>query len=687
MKRLLAIALAASLPAVPAAGADPKVDEAYAKAQDQLVKGKTEEAVKTMQKLVDSRPGPEAYSFQGLILERASTLDEAGAAYAKGADLGSGAPKAEAMAMHANYLLRTGPAKAAIARAEQAVQVAATPATLAALARAQARVDPTKALESADKAVAAGANADTHQARAVALLALGRNDDAAAAARKAIELDARSGRAHATLAAALVAAGKATEGLTSARKGVELDPNSAEAHAILGSAILASDPKLWNDAIGEAQDGAFKNPKNPEIQMIVGKVFEADGRFDQAAAAYRKALESDPEFSSARSVLINAQFRKGDLDGALTEAKKLAAAAPSSGDAQLLLGELLLRKNEFDAAVAPLQKAVQLLPGSANAHAYLARAYHSTGKVKEAVAEYAKAVQSDPSNADLRSNYGLALSQVGQDAQAVEELKKVVATPGYKNTAGYTNLGFVYRSIEPPRNEEAIAAYKKALELDPKNAQAALGLAWVYLNAKRYADSIAACKQAMQIDTGLSPACNQTMAWAYLSNKQFKEAREALTAADKAGAGNAKLDALLDRLEKAPAGADSEAALAEVDQARAAQARQQAQLEQIERDTRDPNPSNRIRGARTLVTKAGADGVPTLAWMLYNDKSVDVKIEVARALGSLGPAARKACPQLQAYANEDIIPDPGATGEALNAEMKRGDLKKACREAVAKACR
>jgi Tfp pilus assembly protein PilF len=444
---------------------------------------------------------------------------------------------------------------------------------------------------------------------------------------------------------------------------------------------------MWNDAIGEAQDGAFKNPKNPEIQMIVGKIFEADGRFDQAAAAYKKALETDPDFSPARSALINAQFRKGDLDGALAEAKKLAVASPNSGDTQLLLGELLLRKNEFDAAVAPLQKAVQLLPGSANAHAYLARAYHSTGKVKEAVAEYAKAVQSDPSNADLRSNYGLALSQVGQDAQAVEELKKVVASPGYKNTAGYTNLGFVYRSIEPPRNEEAVAAYKKALELDAKNAQAALGLAWVYLNAKRYADSIAACKQAMQIDTGLSPACNQTMAWAYLSNKQFKEAREALTAADTAGAGNAKLDALLDRIEKAPAGADSDAALAEVDQARSAQARLQAQLEQIDRDTGDSNPSNRIRGVRSLVAKAGADGVPKLDWMLYNDKSNDVRIEVARALGSLGPAARKACPRLQAIANELVPPNPMATGDELKEELKRSDLQKACREAVAKTCR
>ncbi len=691
MKRSLAAALAVALFTAPHALADQKVDEAFAKAGEQVVKGRPEEAEKTMQKLVNSNPGPEAFRAQGRILEQVGKLEEAGSAYAKGADLGTGAPKAETMAIHSGFLLRTGPAKPALARAEQAVQIAATPGTLAALARVQARVDPAKALETADKAVAAGTSADAHQARAVALLSLGRNDDAAAACRKAIELDARSARAQATLAAALVAGGKGADGVVAARKAVELEASSAEAHAILGSAIHAADPKMWNDAIGEAQDGAFKNPKNPEIQMIVGRIFEADGRFDQAAAAYRKALEVDPDFSPVRSALVNAQFRKGDLDGALAEAKKLAAAAPNSGDAQLLLGELLLRKSDADGAVTPLEKAVQLLPGSANGHAYLARAYHSTGKLKEAVAEYAKAVQADPSNLDLRSNYGLALGQTGQDAQAAEELKKVVASPGYKKTDGFTNLGWVYRNMDPPRTEESIAAYKKALELDAKNGQAALGLAWAYSYSKRYDEAITGYKQAMQIDSALAPASNQGMAWAFFFKRQFKESRDALTAADKAGAGNARLDAQLDRIEdllkRGVSAQATEEAMAEAEKERNTQARMQAQLEQIERDTRDSSPATRIRGVRSLVAKAGADGVPKLAWMLYNDKSTEVRIEVARALGSLGPAARKACPQLQAFANESIIPNPGASRAEAEDELKRLDLQKVCREAVAKACR
>src|SRR5688572_18475291 len=55
MNRIL-IALVALALAVPAAAADKKVEDAYAKADSQLTKGRTDEAEKTMEKLVQQMP-------------------------------------------------------------------------------------------------------------------------------------------------------------------------------------------------------------------------------------------------------------------------------------------------------------------------------------------------------------------------------------------------------------------------------------------------------------------------------------------------------------------------------------------------------------------------------------------------------------------------------------------------------
>ena len=113
-----------------------------------------------------------------------------------------------------------------------------TPATLAALARAQARTQQsTAALESAQKAVQAGATAAAaHQAHGEALLALRRPAEAEPALRKAIELDPKLTSARNDLARALLAAGQEQGSRRRGEEGHEADPGTGEAFAVLGHA-------------------------------------------------------------------------------------------------------------------------------------------------------------------------------------------------------------------------------------------------------------------------------------------------------------------------------------------------------------------------------------------------------------------------------------------------------------------
>src|SRR6185503_12663030 len=122
-----------------------------------------------------------------------------------------------------------------------------------------------------------------HEARGEALLASGKNDEAVAEFRKALELDPKMNVARVRLASALLAQGQATQA----------DAKSAQAFAVLGLAILAENKANWSDAIAQAQNGRFLNEKDPWVQVAVGKVFEGGDNLDQAAMAYKKALETD----------------------------------------------------------------------------------------------------------------------------------------------------------------------------------------------------------------------------------------------------------------------------------------------------------------------------------------------------------------------------------------------------------
>jgi tetratricopeptide (TPR) repeat protein len=686
MKLLFASVAMLSLIASPAR-ADKKLDEAVAKAEDQVAKGRPEEAVKTLQKAVAQTPGSEGQVALCNLQAKLGNFDEATAACAKAKDASATEPaatKAATLSAVASYHLAVGTAKDALAAAQSAAEAQPTPDSLSVLARAQVRSnDAPAALKTAEKAVAAGAtSALAHESKGVVQANMGLLPDAITSFRKAVELDPKLTRARAELASALAASGKGTEAAAEAKKATEADPKSGEAFAALGQALLAENPKNWNEAIAQAQQGAFLNPKSPMIQNTVGKIFEANGNFDQAVSSYKKALETDPSYSQARLALVKVQDLQGDRKGALAEAKRLAQEMPNNGEAQFLVGRALMRANDHAAALPVLEKAAALSPGNAEAHALLATAAFFNGKNDQAVASYKKALEIKPDNVPWRTDYGLFLARNGDLEAAAAELKKVVATPGYKDAAGFVNLGYVYRNMKPPKLEDSIVAYKKALELDPKEEQAALGLAWSYLTAQKYDDSIAAYNKSLQIEPKLAPDAYNGIGWSYFFKKDMAQAKANAAKAKEAGRLDTRLLEQIDRFEKAMAAgpANVEKQLEEAQRAR----QEASRVDIIQEGLRSKNAAARSRALRDLVTViAPAEAVQQLIYYLANDKDWGVRQTAATLLGGLGAAARPALPYLK-QVTAPCLETMNPSKTELEESMLCGDLRSVALQAVAK---
>ena len=225
-------------------------------------------------------------------------------------------------------------------------------------------------------------------------------------------------------------------------------------------------------------------------------------------------------------------------------------SSASSGEFQLTYGRLLLPKADYAGAAEALAKAAASLPGSAEAHARLGFAYQYTGKTAEALEAYKKAVELDPKNIEYRTTYGLILGINKQPDAGITELNKVIATPGYKSADAYLNLGWLYRNTQPRRAEESVAAYKKALELDPTNEQAALGMAWAYSYMKNYDESIKAFEKAMQLDPSLTADAYNGIGWAHFFKKDLATAESFVAKAKTAGRADARLAENIDRVRK-----------------------------------------------------------------------------------------------------------------------------------------
>jgi tetratricopeptide (TPR) repeat protein len=686
MKRVLAAVAAVALLAAPAV-AQSKLDQAIAKADDQLAKGKPEDAVKTLTKAA-GEAGAEGQLALARLQERVGNLDAAAEAYTQAKTLASGPGRADILAAVANFTLRRGKAADAMAIAKQAVEAGATPAALAAMARAQVRMeDGPAALATADKAVAAGAgSAIAHVARGEALIAMGKAPEAETALRQAIQIDPKSALAYSRLARVQLALARPADAVASARKATTLDDKLGEGFAMLGVAIVAENLKNWSEGITQAQQGAFLDPDNPHVQAAVGRIFEANGQLEQAAKAYRQALTLDPAYGPARFALIQAELNRGNRDGAIAEAKKLAAGGATSPDIERLIGEDSVRRLDYAAAIPFLERATKGLPGNPDGWALLGRAYHANRRYDEAAEAYEKAVNLAPQNADYRATYGLILGLAGELEKGLAELQKVTSTPGYKDAAGWVNLGWIYRNLNKPA--ESISAYQKGLQLDPKQEQAALGLGWAYQYTKEYDKAIAAYNQAMQIDPKEASAdANLGIAWCYFFKRQMPEARAAMEKAAAAGRSVTQLKEYVDKVEEAM----RKGQLLTEEQMAKAQAEQQEyeerakKIEAADNASRSKTPATRARAARDLASLAGPNAVPALIFLMQSDPNYDVRIAACQSLGSLGGGARAALPNIDGVLRQPPYEPPiNATAEQLDAQMKDGDYRRCLRDAKAK---
>lgn len=686
--------------------ADKKLDDAVAKAEEQLQKGRPDEALKTLQKAVQGAPSSEGWLALARLQERLGNLDDAAKSLETGVSAAApGAAKAEALAALSSFDLRVGTGKDAVAHAREAIAAQPGAAALAALARAQVRIqDPPGALQSADKALAADANsALAHEARAEALLALGRKDEAVAGYRKALELDSKLNRARIGLAAALSAAGKHAEAVAEARKATAADEKSAEAFATLGLALLAENPNNWAGAIAEAQQGAFLNPKSVAAQMAVAQVFEAAGNLDQAAAAYERVAQQDPGLFWVRLRILNMKFPVARLQQKYREAKdkggnggldlsrqilaadegyrtlqQLVTEQPRNGDLHYQIGLYRLYVEDYKGAAEALQKATELSPTIAQAWAYLGTASQYLGRTPEAVAAYKKAVELEPNNIAYRSTYGLLLGVNGEYAGGVTELVKVTSSPGYKDSAGFTNLGWLYRNMQPKQTKQAVVAYRRALELDPKNVQAALGMGWALSYEKAYDDAIAAFQKAAQIDPSVTSEAMNGAAWCWFFKQDMTQAVAFLDKAQAAGRSDPRLRDNIQKVEKLKAQREAyEEALR-----KAAEERDKGpDVGTLSRQAATGDAGSKIRAIRALGD-VGREGIPALIRAL-DDGNASVREAAAEELGNMGPAAKQSVP----YLMEVLRAECGKTimdKKELEESLKCEDAKRKARDAVQK---
>ncbi len=388
-------------------------------------------------------------------------------------------------------------------------------------ASAQPTPDWDSAITGLQAAVTANPNAA--EAHNVLGLLLGRKsaDSALVVAefRAAIRLRPDFAEAQNNLGLVLLQAGDDAAGIAALREAVRLSPDYADAHDNLGAALTPTDAA---EAVRELETAVRLAPASVKALYNLAIAYAASPGLPPAKSIdqLRKVIDLDPTFSRAHLALGKALVQQGTLPEALDHLQQAAKLDPDNGEAHYQLGLALARAGRKDDATAELQKGRDLVAASdrsqnarmdvADGHAALER-----GELTEAAAKFNRAIQLGPPSAEAQAGLGAVLERQHDGNGAVAAYRKALALdpaePGAaEGLQRLTSLSIEIDDRDPVPAFEAQIREGRFKEVEPLlteyvSTHATSSWAWYALGYSQFAqqkigESIKSLAKSLELD-------------------------------------------------------------------------------------------------------------------------------------------------------------------------------------------
>ncbi len=303
------------------------------------------------------------------------------------------------------------------------------------------------------------------------------------------------------------------------------------------------------------------NYNNATEQFNRGKTLSSLKRYEQALAAYKRAIELKPDYADAwknqgdalynikkyseaiesydKAIQIEPDYVEAWTSrGTVLKARKQYEEAIASFDEALKIepdnavawkgkGDALMGVPRYEAAIAAYDRAVEFQPNYWEAWYNRGWALHNLQRYEEAVASYDKAVEFKSDYAQAWYNRGNSLLKMNRQKEAIDSYEKAVRLNRDYFKAWYSRAAVLSQLRQ---YEEAIESYEKAVSLQPDNGEAWNNLGGVLHQVRRYEEAITAYDRALQAQQ------NDSQAWYKKGNAQYslKRYEQAIASYDSA---------------------------------------------------------------------------------------------------------------------------------------------------------
>ena len=274
-------------------------------------------------------------------------------------------------------------------------------------------------------------------------------------------------------------------------KAVEVEPENPEIPYQLGYHIYALQEKDW-EKMNQSFDKALAIDPNKTIlgQGKTVKEFVTMARYQFWGEMFNKGVEDYEEYFAAPMDEKDAALKKaittfeisatiktdeprsyiqlskcnnlaGNTDKSVDYILKAVALSPDDANVNLTAGRIFMQKQEFETALPYIQKAVELEPSNTQSIRNLAQIYYDLALL-------------DSSRYTERLEKSIQTYEVAIDKEMDREVKADL----------YFNLGILYTKAD--NLEEAEYNFMNALDENPDDIEAVMGMAQVFENAEKW---------------------------------------------------------------------------------------------------------------------------------------------------------------------------------------------------------
>jgi len=257
-----------------------------------------------------------------------------------------------------------------------------------------------------------------------------------------------------------------------------------------------SQVQLWRTSVMLFSHTLRVTDDNYLIHNNLGVTLAKQGKDQEAAIHYRKALEINPRYTDAHYNLAALLVRQRKAQEAIDHFNEALKIKPNRVDVHNDLGVILAKQGKIQEAAIHFAEAIQINPNYARSYFNWGILLIQQGKNEEAIPYFNKALQINPNDPTIHNNLGAALAGVGRPEEAIAHYNQALQiNPDYVDA--HLNLGSLLTFQR--KDQEAVPHYYEALRINPSDARAHYELGAILVRQEKKREAIFHLTEAVRI--------------------------------------------------------------------------------------------------------------------------------------------------------------------------------------------